>query len=901
MNSLIRHLFTTIIFALVFIPSLLSQIRSDKRTSRNIEINYSNPKEYEIAGISIEGSDFLDNNALISLSGLKVGDKIKIPGNDITNVIKKLWKHGIIGDVSVYLSKVEGTSAYLIIELAERPRLSRFIFEGVNKTQEGDLSDNIKLIKGKILTDADVKNIELTVKRHFLDKGYQNTEVKILQQKDTLVSNGIKMTIIVNKKQKIKIEQIEINGNENLSDKKLKRKLKNTHEKARFRLFSQAMNQIFNFKLSSVKEFVDSTYEVSSADLMDFINDNIKLNIFRSSKYKKEDYEEDKLSLISFYNSKGFRDAAIIGDTLYTSSENDINIEITVDEGRKYFFRNITWTGNYIHDDEVLSNILNVQKGDIYDMENLNRNLTFNPTGPDISGLYMDDGYLFFNVQPVEVRVQGDSIDIEMRVFEGSQATINRIIISGNDRTNDHVILRELKTYPGQKFSRSDLIRTQQRLATLGYFDPEQIDISPIPNPVDGTVDIAYTLVEKPSDQIELSGGWGGSFGFIGTLGLTFNNFSLKNIPHIRKWRPLPVGDGQKLSIRAQANGRQFQSYTFGFSDPWLGGKKPNSFSISFNQSIQRSFNSADQNGVQFPTYFGNNFNAKLILRSVSLGLGRQLEWPDNYFILSNSISYTNYRLDNWFAGSLGFSDGNSNNITFNTTIARSNIDQPMFPRSGSSISLAINLTPPYSLWRDLAPNASNKEKFKWVEYHKWMFDAKYYIKLVGDLVLETKAHVGLMGSYGTDIGPFERFRLGGDGLAGQNFILGTDVIGMRGYENNSLTPPRYGSSASVGTTGQIDGGIVYNKYSMELRYPVTTGQAATIYVYGFGEAGNNWNNYEEFNPFDLFRSAGFGARIFMPAFGLIGINWGYGFDKVPGQLDVSGPQFQFTIGQQIR
>ncbi len=899
MKSLIRYLFITILIALVFIAPLFSQIRSDRRTSNNTAIDYSNPKEYEIAGISVEGSDYLDKNALISLSGLKVGDKVTIPGDDVTNVIKKLWRHGIIGDVTIYLSKLEGTNIDLIIELAERPRLSRFTFEGVNKTQEGDLSDNIKLIKGKILTDADVKKIELTTKKHFIDKGFLNTEVKIIQQKDTLVSNGIKMTIIVDKKQKVKIEQIEFLGNENISDNKLKRKFKNTNEKARFRLFSQAMNQIFNLKLSSVKEFVDSTQDVSSSDLMEFINDNIKLNFFKSAKYQKDDYEEDKKSLISFYNSKGYRDATIISDTIYRSGENDINIDLTVDEGRKYFFRNITWTGNYVHGDEVLSKILSVSKGDVYDMETLNKNLTFNPTGPDISGLYMDDGYLFFNIQPVEVRVQDDSIDIEMRVFEGSQATINRIIISGNDRTNDHVILRELKTYPGQKFSRSDLIRTQQRLATLGYFDPEQIDIKPIPNPLDGTVDIVYNLVEKPSDQIQLSGGWGGSFGFIGTLGLSFNNFSLKNIPHVRKWRPLPVGDGQKLTIRAQANGRQFQSYTFGFSDPWLGGKKPNSFSISYNQSIQRAFNSSDPSASPF--IFNNDFNAKLILRSVSLGLGRQLEWPDNYFVLSNSITYTNYRLDNWFAGSLGFSDGNSNNITFNTTIARSNVDQPMYPRSGSSISLSINLTPPYSLWRDLGPNAPNEEKFKWVEFHKWMFDAKYYVKIAGDLVLETKAHIGLIGSYGSEIGPFERFRLGGDGLAGQNFILGTDVIGMRGYENNALTPPNYGSRPTASTAAQLDGGIVYNKYSMELRYPVTTGQAATIYLFGFGEAGNNWNNYEEFNPFNLFRSAGLGARIFMPAFGLIGINWGYGFDKVPGQLDVSGPQFQFTIGQQLR
>ncbi len=888
-----------------------AQIRNNRRrtnTSGQSEINYASPQEYEIAAITVEGADFLDKNALVSLSGLKVGDKIKIPSEEVSGAIKKLWKHGIIGDASVVLEKIENGRVFLIIRLAERPRLTKVYYEGINKTQEGELNDNINLVRGTILTDAKVKNIELGVKDYFIDKGFLNTTVNVTRRADSIVSNGVQLLVKVDKRTKVKIEKIAFDGNDNFTTNKLKRKMAKTNEKIRFRVFSQLANQIFDFKFSKVGDFVDSSRTVSGGQLQEFINDNIKLNFFKSAKYRKEDFEEDKKALIEFYNSKGFRDAVVVRDTLYNVGNDYIKIDIVVDEGKKYYFRNISWTGNFVHTDETLNSILAVEKGDVYDLEKVNRALSFNPKGADISGLYMDDGYLFFNVQPVEVGIVEDSIDIEMRVFEGTQATINKIIIKGNDRTSDHVILRELRTLPGQKFSRSDIIRTNQRLAQLGYFDPEQIGINPVPNPADGTVDIEYTLVEKPSDQIELSGGWGGAFGFVGTLGLTFNNFSLRNIPNFDKWRPLPIGDGQRLSIRAQANGRQFQSYTFSFSEPWFGGKKPNSFSISLNQSVQRTFNfDGGVDSVGRPIVLRrtrqNEFNATLKLKSASIGYGRQLEWPDNYFVLSHALTFTNYELNNWIPGSLGFTDGNSNSITFNTTLARNSIDNPLFPRSGSSLSLLLSLTPPHSLWRDVADDAPNAEKFKWVEYHKWMFDSKYYITLAGNLVLESRAHFGFIGSYKRDaeIGPFERFELGGDGLAGQNFILGTDIIGMRGYENNTITPPGYGLNRTQATVDQIEGGIVYNKYSMELRYPITTGAAATIFAYVFGEAGNNWNTFEEFNPFDAYRSAGVGARIFMPAFGLIGINWGYGFDTLPGRTEPSGPQFQFTIGQQIR
>jgi len=547
-----------------------------------------------------------------------------------------------------------------------------------------------------------------------------------------------------------------------------------------------------------------------------------------------------------------------------------------------------------VYRDETLSRALGISKGDVYDRELLEKKLNFNPQGTDISGLYMDNGYLFFRIDPIEW-VDGDSIDVEMRIFEGSQATVSKVIINGNDRTNDHVIRRELRTIPGQKFSRQNLIRDNQQLAQLGYFDPEQIDIRPIPNPQDGTVDMIYNLVERPSDQIQLSGGWGGYYGFVGTLGVTFNNFSLRNIPHFDKWRPLPVGDGQKFSIQMQANGRSFQNYSLTFVEPWLGGRKPNSFSLSLNHSIQRDIDP-----------FTRETRGTLNLDAITVGFGKRLNWPDNYFTFNEAISYTTYGFQNWTFNALGFPDGTARSLTFNTTIARNSVDNPMYPRTGSLIQLSLILTPPFSSWNNIDyENASNSERYQFVEYHKWMIDMKHYLSVVGNLVLESRVHFGFIGAYNqiVGVGPFERFFLGGDGLAGgiNSWLLGTEVVGLRGYENNVLTPPNYGLGVTPLTQGIIEGGTIYNKFSFELRYPVTTGQAATIYLFGFAEAGNNWNNWAAFDPFDLFRSAGLGARVFMPAFGLIGINWAYGFDTVPRRDNVSGSQFHFTIGQQLR
>jgi outer membrane protein insertion porin family len=857
-------------------------------------VSYSSPQEYELAEIIVSGTEFLDNNALISLSGLKVGDRIKVPGDDITNALKKLYGQGIIEDIKIYLTKIEDGKAFLNLEVKERPRMRSVHFSGISKSQQGELSDLIDPIRGKVVTDALVKNTELGVRTHFVEKGYLNTEVSIKQQQDTLLRNSVSLLIDVDRKSKVKINKIYLTGNDNIADPKLKKKMKSTNEHIRFNLLEDWAKRLFATSPRTLKQMADSSHEVSRQQVKQYINDHVKLNFFNSSKFVQSEYDVDKESLIQHYNTKGYRDANVLSDSVYRFNDDNVDIVLDVQEGKKYYFREIDWVGNYVYDDQTLTAVLGIKRGDSYDMEKVNERLNFNPNGPDISSLYMDDGYLFFSVNPVEVRIEGDSIDVEMRVFEGTQATISKVIIRGNDRTSDHVIRREIRTLPGQKFNRSLLIRTQRELSQMGYFDPEQIGLNPIPNPAEGTVDIEYTLVEKPSDQIELSGGWGGNFGFVGTVGLIFNNFSIRNIPHMENWRPLPVGDGQRLALRIQANGKQFQNYSITFSEPWLGGKKPNSLTVSLSRAIQRNVN-----------IFTSETFGELKLTSATVGLGRRVKWPDDFFTLTNSLRFQKYELTDFSISRLGFSTGDANSIVFNTTLARNSIDNPMFPREGSSLSLSVDLTPPYSNWRDIDyENAPNEVKFKWVEYHKVMFDASFFTRVIGDLVINARAHLGFLGSYNekTGIAPFERFFLGGDGLGNQNFgIIGTDQIGLRGYENQAITPPRYSIDNRGLNSDEVDGGVAFTKYVVELRYPVSLNPSATIYVLGFAEAGNNFYTYNDYDPFNLFRSAGVGARIFMPAFGLIGIDWAYGFDTVPGQTEPSGAQFHFSIGQPIR
>jgi outer membrane protein insertion porin family len=827
-----------------------AQFRLGQSYSNNKDVSYGTPQKYEIGGITISGVKFLDQNALISITGLKVGDVITVPGEEISNAIKKLWEQGLLSDVAVDASKIENGRIYLDFQLKERPRLAKFNFKGVKKGEADDLREKINLIRGRVVTDAVTKNAQNIVRKYFVDKGFLNTKVNISFDEDTLLNNSVALTIDVDKNKKVKINDISFTGNEVLTEKQLRRKMKETKESKPYR-------------------------------------------IFKASKFIRSKYAEDKENLIKHYNSLGYRDAYIVEDTVYAHDENSVNINITINEGLKYYFRNIDWVGNYVYEDNVLGGVLGIKKGDVYNPENLEKRLNYNPTGLDVSSLYLDDGYLFFNVEPVEVLVEGDSIDIEMRIHEGTQANIKRVTIEGNTKTNDHVILREIRTLPGQKFSRTALIRSQREIAQLGYFDPEQIGINPVPNPEDGTVDINYTVVEKPSDQIELSGGWGGYFGFVGTLGLTFNNFSIRKATDLKEWTPIPGGAGQKVSLRLQANGRQFQTYSVSFMEPWLGGKRPNSFSVNLSHSVQNSF-----------TTFGANSKpvGNLQVTGLTVGLGRRLTVPDDYFTLSNSLSYQRYSLYNFnqqFSSrpgqDLGFTTGAANSFSFITTIARNSIDNPTFPTRGSSLSLTINATPPYSLFREnntfANTEAGNVERYRFIEFHKWMFDGSYFIKLADKLVINARSHFGFLGSYSPDlgVGRFERFQLGGDGITGFNFLLGTDIIGLRGYPNNSIGVNRE------------NGGIIFNKHVTELRYAISTNPAATIYALTFLEAGNNWDSYTKFNPFNLYRSAGVGARIFMPAFGMIGVDYGWGFDKIPNNPNQQKGNFHFTIGQQIR
>jgi len=693
------------------------------------------------------------------------------------------------------------------------------------------------------------------------------------------------------------VNEIAFYGNDEISDRALKGKLKKTKEHARVAIFKDVYSRLTDADAKSITRSLLNSQVATSEQVNSYINKNFKLNFFNGSKYNPKEYRADKDKAIAFYNSKGFRDAKILEDSIYKFGEDKINIDISLEEGRKYYYRNITFTGNYIHEDAVLLAKLGIEKGDIYDKEKLDKRLNYDPQkGDDVSSLYQDNGYLFFNIDPVEINVTGDSIDLEMRIFEGPQVTVNSVGIKGNDRTSDHVVMREIRILPGQKFNRSLLVRTIRELSTLGYFDPEKINPDLRPNFESATVDITFELEERPNDQIELSGGWGGFFGFVGTVGLVFNNFSIKNIGNFDKWDPLPVGDGQKLSVRVQANGQAFQNYSLSLSEPWFGGKKPNSLSFAFNHSVQRQVDYFNQGNAGDLGFFK--------ITGVTLGLSKRITWPDDYFSISNSLQFQNYEF-NQFGTSFGLSypTGNSKSVILNTTVARNNVDNTIYPRQGSNIILSMNLTPPYtSLNRSLNEESGDQEKYKWLEYHKWMFDASFYTPVLGSskFVASARAHMGFLGSYGNKFGiiPLERFVMGGDGMNFNNFALGQEIVGLRGYENQTITPGK-------NTRGTADpdpyGGVVYNKYVMELRFLVSPNPSATIFLLTFAEAGNNWGDYKDFNPYDLKKSAGVGARIFMPAFGLLGIDWGYGFDPMPGTLKPSGPQFHFTIGQQFR
>ncbi|UFH55756.1 outer membrane protein assembly factor BamA [Spirosoma sp. KNUC1025] len=819
-------------------------------------LNYGSPKEYEITGLTMTGTRYLDPNSLVSLAGLKVGDKIRIPGEAIGSSVRKLMESGLLDNVELFATHSGEGKVSLMFRAQERPRLYRVNFVGVKKGEQDNLKDKVKLNLGKIVTNTITKNTQMAVRKYFIDKGYLNTKVKITTIPDSARNNAT-MRVSVDKGQKIKIAKINFEGLDEVEESAVRMKMKGTKE-MRFG------------------------------------------RIFTPSKFVPKKYEEDKLKLVEYYNKLGYRDAAIEHDTIINNGGRTISLNIKLNEGHKYYYRNVDFSGNYLYKTEQLRQVVGITKGDVYNPEDLEKRLNGNP-GQDLSSLYMDDGYLYYNAQPIEKTVDGDSIDLEIRISEGKQATINRVILNGNTKTSDHVVMRTIRTLPGQKFNKTALIRTQRELATIGYFDPEKIGINPVPQN-DGTVDIEYSVEEKPSDQIELSGGWGGYVGFVGTLGLTFNNFSARNIPNFGAWKPLPAGDGQRVQLRFQANGSQYQVYSLSFTEPWLGGRKPNAFSVSASHTVYKTFYDPTNPYSIYQSLKGRTPTGSYTNTAVTIGLGRQLKVPDDYFSLTNSLTYQRYDLNNLDLFYIGYKNGISNNITFNTTIARNSIDNPQFPRNGSSFSLSGSFTPPYSAFKTTTETTKPEDKYKWVEYHKWMFDASWFQTVFGKLVLNARAHMGFLGSYNkrTDIGPFERFVLGGSGLAGQGqFALAQDIIGLRGYDDRSVYTADYDRTSDAQTRSQ--GGVVYNKFVAELRYPVSLNPSATIFVLTFLEAGNNWGSYKQYNPFDLKRSMGFGARIFMPAFGLIGIDYGYGFDTIPGIKDKASGQFHFTIGQQIR
>ncbi len=804
----------------------------------DIILDYNRPKEYEIGGITVVGVRFLDNFALVKLTGLEVGDKIQVPGDKIAGAIKKLWVQGLFDDIAINIRKVDGNLIFLEVVLKERARLSRFSFSGIKKTEADEIREKIKLVSGKVLNDNLLNNTENLIRKYYAEKGYLNAKIELIQSPDSLLLNSVMLKIKIDRNERVKIAEIKITGNKEISEKKIKKLMKETKERAVYKIFT-------------------------------------------SSKYQEKLYNEDKLAIIERYNELGFRDAKIVRDTVYDVNKKELKIEMDIVEGPKYYFGNINFIGNTKYSTEMLNGILAIKKGDIYNKRTLQTRLEMNQNGRDIASLYLDDGYLFFNIDQVEKQVYNDTIDLDLIMREGPQATIDKIVVRGNEKTNDKVILREIRTKPGQKFSRSEIIRTNRELSQLGYFDPEKIGVQPKPDPVKGTVDIEYTVIERASDQIELSGGFGGGRA-VGTLGLSLTNLSMNNLIK-GKFDPLPTGDGQKLSIRAQTNGLFFQSYSLSFSEPWLGGKKPNFFTGSV-------FRTTQSNG-----YTRSDSRRQAIeINGISFSLGKRLKVPDDFFVLNNSVSYQQYNLTN-YGTAFVFDDGRSHNISFTNVLSRNSVDQPIYPRSGSNISLSIQFTPPFSAFTNIDyTTADNKVKYEFIEYHKWKFDASFFNRIVGDLVINTKANFGFLGYYNSDIGisPFERFKLGGDGLVGFDFLRGSEIIGLRGYQNNSIVPNE---------NYQQIGAPIYNKFTVELRHPVTMNQSATIFALVFAEAGNTYDRFRSFNPYNnMKRSVGAGVRIFLPIFGLLGLDYGYGFDQIPGNPGAGGGQFHFSIGQQF-
>jgi outer membrane protein insertion porin family len=841
-----------IIYSLLVLISVVGWQHSDAQTGTALggtTFSYKNPKPYTIAQIRFEGNLHYDAERLSNMSGLRQGKTITIPGDDVSSAIQKLWKQKVFSDVQIVALKTIGSDIWLKVIVKEKEKLSRYGFRGdPSKSEADNLREALALKKGMRVDENTIHRIKRVTKSYYINKGFYNCKVDVIKKLDTLLGNDlVQLVIPVEKGERVKIREIIIEGADEISAEKLLRKMKKTKRIKWWRFFA-------------------------------------------ASKFLPTEYRNDKEKIISYYHSQAYRDAELIFDTVYRNEEdNTLSIHLKIDEGSQFYLRNISWVGNSKYRSGQLDTILGIERGDKYSQGILDTRLFMNPSGTDVSSLYMDDGYLFFSINPVEVMVENDSVDLEMRIYEGKQAIVNRIIIKGNDRTSEHVVRREIRTKPGDLFNRNDAIRTQQLLSQLGYFNPETLGIEPVPNQQDGTVDITYTVEERPSDQIELSGGWGAGR-VVGTLGVSFNNFSMRKLFKLKEWKPLPSGDGQRLSLRAQSNGIFFQSYNFSFTEPWLGKKRPNSFSFTGWHSVQ-SLNGLPKS---------NPARSFIKIYGASAGLGVRLKRPDEYFNFYSEMSYQYYVLQN-FGSVFSFSEGYANNLSLRFSLSRNSIDQPIYPRSGSSIQLSYKFTPiPFSLFDgiDDYSDVPDQEKFKWLEYNKIKFSSSFFTTLSKDrkLVLNARMGFGILQSWNKNVGasPFERFYLGGSGLTGFN-LDGREIIALRGYGDNLISPSQ--------------GGLLISKYTVELRYPLSLNPNATIYGLAFAEAGNTWNDWKKYNPFEVKRSAGVGIRIFLPMFGLMGLDYGWGFDQYDQGSQGYGTQtlqnirkgqFHFTIGMNL-
>ena len=816
-----------------------------------VVVDYNSPQTYVVGGISVSGIKYLGEGQLLSVLGIHPGDVITVPGDEVSSAIKRIWLQGAASTLGFYVDSLSATrdTAWFRLDVEERPRVVSWNYRGVKNSERDDLKEKLNLRRGGQFSEYVRASSTKVIKDYFKEKGFADVDVDVVVEQDSLIRNAVRVTFDVNKGKKLKIHEISYEGNDEISKFKLDRSMKKTKDAKWYNLFS-------------------------------------------SKKFQEKEYAGDKEKLLEVFNEAGYRDAKIVSDTLVRRPEDGkLDIHMVIDKGQKYYFRNITWTGNSEYSEEALNDVLRIKKGDVYDVVTMEKRLFSGEKEGDISvsKLYRDNGFLFFNVMPVELNIEGDSVDVEMRMVEGKPATFNNIIINGNTITNEKVVRRAVFTRPGYLYRQTDFERSIREISSMGHFDPEYATdaskgFSLIPNSVNNTVDIAYNVQEKPNSQLELSGGWGNRM-FVGTVGVSFNNFSTANFFRKEAWRPVPLGDAQNLSVRFQTNGSYYTAFTANFVEPWLTGKKPTSLNIS--AYFTRQTNS-------YSTYYYQvlNDDQYMEIYGAAVGLGTRLKWPDNYFVLYNSLNWQSYNLQDWNYYFI-YSTGRSHNISWSATLSRNSTDQSIYPRVGSDFSFGVQLTPPWSMmkkdWRNIDYNSQSvQDHYRWIEYHKWTFKGSVYSRLAGNLVLMTRAQFGYLGYYNKRWGysPCEGFILGGDGMSGYN-TYGNEVIGLRGYDNYSLTP--YVNNAYAGN--------VYDKFTVELRYPLIMQPSSTIFALAFLEGGNSWSDIKDCNPFQIKRSAGVGLRVFLPVVGLLGIDWGYGFDNAP---DKDKSHFHFLIGQQF-